>query len=162
MGTYVVKHRPPNPEQFKTWVLMGYTGSYEQYAASVKDSVGANIFMKGDLGPHCTECAAPGNNLCDYPVGNDKTCDRPLCDEHARLAASDTHYCRDHWIMWNEYLASERGYDVLANVTPLGIVRATQGTEARRAETVKHGSVHDGPVAESDAPNPLSQPSERD
>jgi hypothetical protein len=29
---------------------------------------------------------------------------------------------------------------------------AAQGTEARRAETVKQGSVHDGPVAESDAP----------
>jgi hypothetical protein len=27
-----------------------------------------------------------------------------------------------------------------------------QGTEAGTAETVKQGSVHDGPVAESDAP----------
>lgn len=33
---------------------------------------------------------------------------------------------------------------------------AAQGTEAQRAETVKQGSVHDGPVAESDAPTPSS------
>jgi hypothetical protein len=39
-----------------------------------------------------------------------------------------------------------------ASMTPLGVVRAAQGTEAGTAETVKQGSVHDGPVAESDAP----------
>jgi hypothetical protein len=35
--------------------------------------------------------------------------------------------------------------------------RAAQGTEARRAETENTGSVHDGPVAESDAPKPSRQ-----
>jgi hypothetical protein len=32
------------------------------------------------------------------------------------------------------------------------VLRAAQGTEAGTAETVEQGSVHDGPVAESDAP----------
>jgi hypothetical protein len=32
-----------------------------------------------------------------------------------------------------------------------------QGTEAQRAETVEQGSVHDGPVAEGDAPKPSRQ-----
>jgi hypothetical protein len=34
---------------------------------------------------------------------------------------------------------------------------SAQGTEARRAETVKHGSVHDGPVGNADAPNSSPQ-----
>ncbi len=38
-------------------------------------------------------------------------------------------------------------------ISPLEAYRAAQGTEARRAETVKQGSVHDGPVGETDAPN---------
>lgn len=122
MATYIVKVKPPSVEEWRTWVQMGYLGSYDCYAGSVRDDVGARIFIKGDLGPHCTECAAPGENLCDYPVGDGKTCDRSLCDEHSKGVAADTHYCRDHWIMWMYYLASERGYEVLNNVTPLGIV----------------------------------------
>jgi len=125
MTDYIVKLKPPSHEEYKTWVMMGYLGSYERYAASVADSAGERVFISGDLGPHCTECMAPGDNLCDYPVGGEKTCDRPLCDEHSHHVANDTHYCRDHFIMWSDYLASERGYDVLANVTPLGVVRTT-------------------------------------
>jgi hypothetical protein len=40
--------------------------------------------------------------------------------------------------------------------------RAAQGTEAGTAETVKQGSVHDGPVAESDAPNQINSESSHD
>ena len=123
MAIYVVKRKPPSHEDYKIWVQIGYLGSYKQYTESVQENIGATIFINGDLGPHCTECAAPSENLCDYPVGEDKTCDRPLCDEHSRGVAHDVHYCRGHFIMWNDYLASERGYDVLANVTPLGLVR---------------------------------------
>lgn len=122
MTCYVVKMKPPSHEEFKTWVMMGYLGSYDMYAKVAARTAGERVFIKGDLGPHCTECLAPSEVLCDYPVGDGKTCDRPLCDEHCHGVANDTHYCRDHFIMWSEYLASERGYDVLANVTPLGIV----------------------------------------
>jgi hypothetical protein len=38
------------------------------------------------------------------------------------------------------------------------LILAAQGIEAGTAETVKLGSVHESPVAESDAPNPLSNP----
>lgn len=122
MPCYVVKMKPPSVEEWRIWVQMGYLGSYERYEAAVRERGAALMHINGDLGPHCTECAAPSENLCDYPVGDGKTCDRPLCDEHSKGVASDTHYCRDHWIMWNEYLASERGYEVLRNVTPLGVV----------------------------------------
>lgn len=122
MTTYIITQRPATHDDFKAAVMMGYTGSFEKYKAEHDRHVGERIFVNGDLGPHCTECAAPSDNLCDYPVGQDKTCDRPLCDEHSRGVANDTHYCRDHFIMWSEYLASDRGYEVLRNVTPLGVV----------------------------------------
>ncbi|HEX8554289.1 MAG TPA: hypothetical protein VF695_06245 [Sphingomonas sp.] len=122
MACYVVKVKPPSVAEWRTWVMMGYLGSYERYEATTRERGSGTMFITGDLGPHCTECAAVGDNLCDYPVGDDKTCDRPLCDDHAKGVAGDTHYCRDHYIMWREYLASQRGYDVLDNVTPLGVV----------------------------------------
>src|SRR3546814_2882760 len=105
-----------------SWVMMGYLGSYDRYATTVNQSAIETVFVHGDLGKHCTECAAPSDNLCDYPVGDGKTCDRPLCEDHSHEVAHDTHYCRGHFVMWNDYLASERGYDVLHNVTPLGVV----------------------------------------
>jgi hypothetical protein len=50
-------------------------------------------------------------------------------------------------------LASQHGYmgDAVASVELTGGAIA-QGTEAQRAATVEQGAVHDGPVAESDAP----------
>src|SRR3546814_13169402 len=74
-------------------------------------------------------------SLCDYPVGDGKTCDRPLCEDHSHEVAHDTYYCRGHFVMWNDYLASERGYDVLHNVTPLGVV-------AKRSEEHTLNSSH--------------------
>lgn len=122
MTLYVIKRKPPSHDEYKTWVMMGYLGSYDRYAATVNQSAIETVFVHGDLGKHCTECAAPSDNLCDYPVGDGKTCDRPLCEDHSHEVAHDTHYCRGHFVMWNDYLASERGYDVLHNVTPLGVV----------------------------------------
>ena len=119
MTCYVVKHKLPSHKQYKMWVMMGYTGSYEQYSSSVMKDIHSTMFICGDLGAHCTECLAPSDNLCDYPVGEGRTCDRPLCDEHSHEVAADVHYCRGHFIQWNEYLESERGYEVLRNVTPL-------------------------------------------
>jgi hypothetical protein len=134
MGCYIVRPKPPSHEEYKTWVMMGYLGSYERYEIAVRESAKTAMFICGDLGGHCTECAAPGDNLCDYPVGDGKTCDRPLCDDHAKQVANDVHYCRDHFIMWREYLASERGYDVLDNVTPLGVVAQTPSSDMGKGE----------------------------
>ena len=98
MACYIVRSPAPSHEQFKTWVMMGYTGSYEMYLAH-REPGPTHMHICGDLGPHCAECAGVGGNLCDYPVGNDKTCDRPLCDDHATEVAPDVHYCRAHFIM---------------------------------------------------------------
>lgn len=39
--------------------------------------------------------------LCDYPVGDRKTCDRPLCQLHAHPVAKDRHTCPDHVEGWH-------------------------------------------------------------
>jgi len=53
-------------------------------------------------------------------------------------------------------LAARIGHD-FGDFADLLVRRAAQGTEARRAETLKDGSVHDGPVAKPCAHNPSPQ-----
>ena len=118
---YIITAKGPSQEDYVTHVSLGYHGSYERYEEMAKRFEGARLFICGDLGPHCTDCAAPSDVLCDYPVGEGKTCDRPMCGDHANHVSTDTDYCRDHFIMWQEYLASARGYDVLHNVTPIPV-----------------------------------------
>lgn len=46
----------------------------------------------------CVVCGNPRTKLCDYPVGKNKTCDAPLCDEHAYrpYQQEDIDYCPKH------------------------------------------------------------------
>src|SRR3546814_20159907 len=76
MTLYVIKRKPPSHDEYKTWVMMGYLGSSDRYAATVNQSAIETVFVHGDLGKNCTECAAPSDNLCDYPVGDGKKCAR--------------------------------------------------------------------------------------
>lgn len=64
---------------------------------------GGKLFVCGDLGPHCADCAAVGDLLCDFPVGEGKTCDRPMCATHASEIGPELHYCRTHVAMWEAY-----------------------------------------------------------
>lgn len=52
--------------------------------------------------PHCS-CGDFGDYLCDYPVGNDKTCDAPMCDQHRRSVAPEIDYCAAHYAEWEAY-----------------------------------------------------------
>jgi len=63
------------------------------------------MFLCGDLGPHCAaeNCAASTAYLCDYPVGDDKTCDLSLCNSHAYEVAPNIHYCPGHLVLWQWY-----------------------------------------------------------
>lgn len=69
----------------------------------------------------CSECAdnhSSAEFLCDYPVGNDKTCDRVLCRRCARLVGHDMHYCPTHHKEWQEFQNSgESRRQVLAAIT---------------------------------------------
>lgn len=81
---------------------------------------GETMFLCGDLGPHCAAegCAASTDNLCDYPVGDGKTCDLPLCDSHAYEVAPNVHYCPGHLVLWREFRESGRMDAELENVVP--------------------------------------------
>lgn len=63
---------------------------------------GGNMFMHGDLGKHCADCSRPSDNLCDYPIGGGKTCDRAICDHHSHVVGDDMHYCETHYREWRE------------------------------------------------------------
>ena len=88
------------------------------YIERMKD--GGTMFMCGNLGPHCAaeKCSALGVNLCDYPVGDDRTCDLPLCDSHAYEVAPNVHYCPGHLVLWKEFRDSGREKKELENVVP--------------------------------------------
>lgn len=81
---------------------------------------GGRMFICGDLGPHCADhrCMDVRTNLCDYPVGDGKTCDMPICDSHAFEAAPNVHYCPGHALQWREFVASGGVERELANVVP--------------------------------------------
>jgi len=81
---------------------------------------GDTMFLCGDFGPHCAagRCAASTGFLCDYPVGEDRTCDLPLCSSHAYEVAPNVHYCPGHLVLWEQFrLAGGLGRE-LENVTP--------------------------------------------
>lgn len=49
----------------------------------------------------CADCILIADFLCDYPVGNDKTCDRHMCEVHSIKVSYNMHYCKAHY---REYL----------------------------------------------------------
>lgn len=81
---------------------------------------GNKFFLCGDLGPHCAaeKCGDVGAKLCDYPVGESKTCDLPLCDSHAYEVAPNVHYCPGHLVLWNAFRESGGVARELKNVVP--------------------------------------------
>ena len=74
------------------------------------------IFVHGDGVEHCSSCGVLAEFLCDFPMGRGKTCDAPLCVDHAivqgrvplnqpRLAVDETgddemvHFCPAHHLI---------------------------------------------------------------
>ncbi len=82
------------------------------------DDKGNRIHICGKLGPHCSDCLGVGENLCDYPVGAGKTCDRIVCKNHSKEIAPNMHYCSAHIEAWQEFVRSGGAKDVLENVVP--------------------------------------------
>lgn len=50
----------------------------------------------GRLGKHCAHCRGVAGFACDYPVGAGRTCDKPLCADHAVEVARNRHVCPTH------------------------------------------------------------------
>lgn len=107
MPCYLETVEPPSREEYERWRNMGYIGSWDDYCSSREPNVGSRVFVCGNLGDHCAECMAVGDLLCDFPVGDGKTCDRPMCANHAHEIGPDLHYCQAHYAMWQEF--KERG-----------------------------------------------------
>lgn len=86
------------------------------YVAKTKS--GGTMFLCGDLGPHCADCSDVGVNLCDFPVGDGKTCDRNICDAHSHEIGPNLHYCATHYKEWQAFRAAGGVTKELANVVP--------------------------------------------
>jgi hypothetical protein len=86
---------------------------------------GTKYWMCGNFDPVfesnncCAECGeyAPGF-LCDFPVGNDKTCDRKLCENCADEIGPELHYCKNHSIEFKKFRDSGGIEKELKNVVP--------------------------------------------
>ena len=81
-----------------------------------------SLFLCGDIGSHCAECGWVGDYLCDYPVGEEKTCDRPLCGAHAHEIAPGLHYCAAHLTLWEAFRDSGGVQRELEKVVPFRVV----------------------------------------
>lgn len=95
----------------------------------ISETEGGRMFICGELGPHCAECMDVSGYLCDFPVGEDKTCDRPVCHTHANPIGPDLHYCTAHFMMWKEYKESGGVSRELENVYAFGKPKPAGGGE---------------------------------
>ena len=63
---------------------------------------GAVIFCGATLkpAPNCSapNCTKPSTIECDWPAAEGKTCDKPVCGDHAEQVGPNKHWCRDHSI----------------------------------------------------------------
>ena len=44
----------------------------------------------------CAFCGRPADYLCDYPVSEGKTCDKPICKKCKTIVGIDFDYCPTH------------------------------------------------------------------
>ena len=66
---------------------------------TVTDKKLGRIWICGSALKDCSICRVCGDLatvLCDYPLGNDKTCDSALCENHSFSIKGDIDYCPEH------------------------------------------------------------------
>jgi len=83
-----------------------------------KDKDGRTFHICGKLGKHCADCRDVATKLCDYPVGDGKTCDRGTCENHSHNIAPDIDYCDSHFKIWEEFRKAGGVKKCLENVVP--------------------------------------------
>lgn len=52
----------------------------------------------------CKVCKHAAPYLCDWKVGKAKTCDKPICGQHAKEVAPDKHLCPEHQVAYDAWL----------------------------------------------------------
>jgi len=74
--------REPSTEDFNHFeVLLGVLPTFF-YLPTIKLEEPRLIFVCGEGIRGCHFCGKVADYLCDCPLGNGKTCDLPICDEH--------------------------------------------------------------------------------
>lgn len=79
---------------------------------------GQGMVLCGDLGPRCAVCGDVSDLLCDYPVGEGKTCDRALCSACTHEVVLDVHYCPGHLAEFRRFEAGGGVRDKLGDLVP--------------------------------------------
>lgn len=49
--------------------------------------------------PKCRWCDKQSTKLCDYPISKMRTCDAPVCDDHAKHQGQNLDTCPEHPVM---------------------------------------------------------------
>lgn len=65
--------------------------------------------------PPCSveHCEAPGTRLCDWKLGDGRTCDARLCDRHSHSPARRKDLCPAHREAWRRHPANpQRALDL--------------------------------------------------
>ena len=106
MPCFASKMPPPSKQDYEVHKSLGYLGTYEQYLAMKEKSYDPNavMFFCGSMEgyEYCNHSNCIGFNdfLCDYPVGDGKTCDYAMCEDHSYQIGEDLHYCQTHYDLW--------------------------------------------------------------
>ncbi len=53
----------------------------------------------------CSACGRAARLLCDWKIGDGKTCDKPICAMHAQEVGEDKHLCPEHQEQYRAWLA---------------------------------------------------------
>jgi hypothetical protein len=61
--------------------------------------VGNAIVCSRERRKGCASCGRPSTKLCDFDIGGGKTCDRAMCDQHAKRVGPNRDYCSQHQLV---------------------------------------------------------------
>lgn len=70
----------------------------EELIASPDDGY---VFLCGEIEVQVCGCQTASDYLCDYPVGDGKTCDLPLCDACRKNIGEERDLCAIHYAEWH-------------------------------------------------------------
>ena len=113
MPCFASKFSPPSEEDYEVYKSHGYLGTYEQYLAIKEKTYDPNaiLFICGSMEgvEYCAhkECLGFNEFLCDYPIGEERTCDYGMCVDHSNQVGEDLHYCKAHYEIWLEQKPKE-------------------------------------------------------
>lgn len=95
----------------------------------VRDGDGV-AFLCGDIELEvCADCGFVADNLCDFPVGEEKTCDRNICSKHSNEVSPNVHYCDAHYREWRRFVDAGGVDRRLKNVIHFGREKQKTSTE---------------------------------